>query len=85
MSVGLWQEPDDVFRMWIHASMVLKGGVPQYEDLTWMRSVVFGDGWSYQVFAPPDQHINIHANALHLWGPADGKRRLPDFGKHGTI
>jgi hypothetical protein len=46
---------------------------------------VFGHGWSYQVFAPPSQHVNIHEHALHLWGRVDGTNVLPSFGVLGTI
>lgn len=71
---------------WIHASMTREGRTPSYEDLTLLHRAAFGpDRWAYQVFAPADQHINIHANALHLWGRLDGARALPDFGRHGTI
>jgi hypothetical protein len=70
---------------WIHASMTRAAHVPLYEDLCHLRQAVFGAGWSYQVFAPPTHHINIHPNALHLWGRFDGERALPDFGRYGTI
>jgi hypothetical protein len=70
---------------WKHASMTRDGRVPSYEDLCRLRRAVFGDGWAYQVFAPPNQHINHHDYALHLWGRADGARALPDFGWRGTI
>ena len=46
---------------------------------------MFPEGWAYQVFAPPWAHINIHPNALHLWGRLDGANVLPDFGSWGTI
>ena len=49
-----------------------------------MHRAVF-PGYAYQVFAPPESHVNIHGNALHLWGRADGKPILPEFGDMGTI
>lgn len=70
---------------WIHASIAHRDRVPTYEELTKLRVAAFGTGWAYQVFAPPSAHVNIHANALHLWGRADGERVLPDFGRYGTI
>jgi hypothetical protein len=72
---------------WIHASFgyQLRERMPTYNDMKRMHQWVFGDGFSYQVFVPPEQHINIASNVLHLWGRHDGKPALPDFGKWGTI
>ncbi len=70
---------------WLHASMTRRDRTPSYEDLCLLRAAVFGNGWAYQVFAPTAAHVNIHVNALHLWGRADGQPALPDFGQHGTI
>ena len=65
--------------MWVHASVAWAEQMPTYSDLKWLHAAVFGDGWAYQVFAPPSEHINLHQHALHLWGRADGKAALPDF------
>ncbi|MGW6502946.1 DUF7694 domain-containing protein [Nonomuraea angiospora] len=71
---------------WIHASFAWLDHIPSYEDLTVLKAGVFGDRReAYQVFAPAARHINIHTNALHLWGRADGTRVLPDFAQAGTI
>lgn len=59
--------------------------LPSYSDLKEMARGVFGDGYSYQCFAPESAHINITSNVLHLWGRADGAMALPDFGREGTI
>ena len=75
-------QDDDV--EWLHASIV-RPWMPTYQDLTLLHKGVFGDGYAYQVFAPPDQHINIHDRALHLFGRFDGKPALPEFGRYGTI
>ncbi len=64
---------------WVHASMTRKNAVPSYDDLKLLHRAVFGDGWAYQVFAPPMDHVNIHEHALHLWGRLDGRPALPDF------
>lgn len=69
---------------YIHAS-IAGTEMPDYEDLALMHRAVFGDGYAYQVFAPPDQHMNIHATALHLWGRVDGRPTMPEFGRFGTI
>jgi hypothetical protein len=72
---------------WIHASMSyqLDYRYPSYNDLKTLHRAVFGDGHSYQVFVPPDEHINIKSNVLHMWGRLDGKPALPNFGWQGTI
>ena len=70
---------------WIHASISWDKDMPSYEDLTMLHKAVWGDGYAYQVFAPPSQHVNIAKHALHLWGLADGSPILPEFGKFGTI
>ena len=70
---------------WVHASIARRGSMATYEDLKLLHAAVFADGWAYQVFAPPRDHININSNVLHLFGRADGERVLPDFGRFGTI
>jgi hypothetical protein len=72
---------------WIHASISYKASyrIPSYADLKMLHRAVFEDGHAYQCFVPPDEHINITDNVLHLWGRADGKPALPDFGRFGTI
>lgn len=67
---------------WVHASIAHEHTMPLYEELKMLHAAVFGDGWAYQVFAPPSDHVNIHEFALHLWGRLDGKPALPDF-THG--
>lgn len=64
---------------WVHASMSRPDRLPSYDDLKWLHAAVFGDGWAYQVFAPPADHVNIHERVLHLWGRLDGQAALPDF------
>jgi len=78
-----WDEDDGV--TWIHASIARDDRIPNYDELALLHRAVFGDRWAYQVFAPADHHINIHSNALHLWGRADGVPMLPNFGARGTI
>ena len=70
---------------WIHASIAWRESMPTYDDLTLLHRAVFRDGYAYQVFAPSASHVNIHDHALHLWGRADGRAVLPDFGRGGSI
>lgn len=71
---------------WIHASLAqYDERMPTYDDLVLLHRAAFGDGWAYQVFAPPDDHVNIHQYALHLWGRVDGRPAIPNFGAGGSI
>lgn len=70
---------------WVHASIAGRDEMPTYDDLVQLHAAVFGDRYAYQVFAPADQHVNIHAHALHLWGRADGLPAMPEYGQWGTI
>ncbi|MDT5026629.1 MAG: hypothetical protein QOE61_3055 [Micromonosporaceae bacterium] len=64
---------------WVHASISWTDHMPTYADLKLLHDAVFCDGWAYQVFAPPSEHVNIREHALHLFGRLDGKAALPDF------
>ena len=71
---------------WIHASIARERFMPSYDELCCLKQGVFGpDRFAYQVFPPASQHVNIHERALHLWGRADGKPALPEFGASGSI
>jgi hypothetical protein len=74
------------FSPWLHASIARPDRMPDYDDLVMLHRVAWGDfGWAYQVFAPSEAHVNIHPNALHLWGRIDGSQALPNFGALGSI
>lgn len=64
---------------WTHASICNhdRRTMPNYFDLTLLHCAVFEPGYSYQVFAPAEKHINIHPTTLHLWGRTDGLPRPP--------
>jgi hypothetical protein len=72
---------------WIHTSISyqMENRYPTYGDMKRLHHGVFGDGHAYQVFVPANEHINITANVLHLWGRLDGASALPNFGWQGTI
>lgn len=61
---------------WVHAS-IARQTMPTYEDLCLLHAAVWPDGHAYQAFVPPKRHVNIHPNALHLWGRLDGKSIFP--------
>lgn len=56
--------------VWIHASTSHPHRLPTYEELCALKEVVFGPhGVCAQVFEATENHVNIHPNCLHLWGP----------------
>lgn len=70
----------------VHASISHTDQMPTYADLVMLHHAVWGTtGYAYQVFVPEEFHVNIHANALHLWGLLDGSPELPRFGLGGSI
>jgi hypothetical protein len=79
---------------YLHASISFHGVMPEYTDLQLLHRAVYGRRrWAYQVFAPEASHVSGkgmgvwgHEFALHLWGRADGRPVLPDFGSvFGTV
>lgn len=86
VTAARWPELPDV--PIIHASISRHApvGIPTYDDLQLLHRAVWPDGHAMQCFVPPDDHINIRSNVLHLWGAEDGRRLWPiDFGRYGTI
>lgn len=83
VSAAVWDRTD----LWVHASISHPTTMPTYDELKMMHDAVFGDRYSYQVFAPPVRHVNGHPYCLHLWGRDgdDAGLTLPDFGKYGVI
>lgn len=70
----------------LHASVSRRGEMPTYADLVQLHYGAWGsEGWAYQVFAPQNDHVNIHMYALHLWGNPDGSPLLPNYGEGGSI
>lgn len=78
---------DDDGVEWIHASIARHDDtMPTYDDLVLLHRATFGEHrWSYQVFAPSTDHVNLHEHALHLWGRVDGSPVMPNFGQRGSI
>lgn len=70
---------------WLHASMSRSDQPPTYNDMKRLHAAVWPTGWAYSVWAPPDDHVNYHETALHIWGRLDGRKCLPNFGAMGMI
>lgn len=74
VSAGDWDGVE-----YIHASIAGFDELPSYSQLKELHQAVFGDGYSYMVFPPPEHHVNIQPHALHLYGRLDGTASLPEF------
>lgn len=72
--------------IWIHASISHPDRLPSYSELCLLKEAVFGrHGICAQVFEAEENHVNIHPNCLHLWGPLEPSAwPLPRF-TGGTI
>lgn len=77
--------PENEFDFWWHASISFRENVPTYWHLQNMHRAIWPNGYAYQCFVPPSEHVNIAEHALHLFGRPDGRRVLPNFGANGTI
>jgi len=64
---------------WVHASIGFADRMPTYGEIKNMHHAVYPEGWAYEVFAPPAEHVNIHDYVRHLFGRLDRKPYLPDF------
>lgn len=75
-----WHEPahaGDAAQPWLHLSMS-RPVMPEYEDMVWLHRVFAGQRLAYQMFLPPEEHVNEHPRCLHLWVPL-GYRVTPPF------
>jgi len=72
--------------LWFHVSVSHRDRIPKWEELVAVKEWSLGsEAWAYEVLAPRSRWININPHVLHLWSPANGLRRLPDFGAAGTL
>lgn len=64
---------------WLHVSARAKKRIPTYQELTRIKTLFIGDDRiAYHIFAPANEHVNIHPYVLHLWAPLQ-HRVTPDF------
>lgn len=71
-------------KRWAHLSISHPRRLPTYYEMKRAKLSFLGDVMAYQVFAPEDEHINIHSSCLHLWHCLDGPV-LPDFTLGGKV
>lgn len=79
-SIGI--KSDD--KLWLHLS-VSGQKFPVYSDLVLVKNIFIGeDKTAIQVFPGSENHVNDHANCLHLWHCLE-QSALPEFSLFGTI
>lgn len=71
-------------KRWMHVSAAYWNKLPSYADMKDVHRIFIGNRKAIQVFAPPDEHVNINPNVLHLWSCLDDDP-LPDFRIGGMI
>lgn len=65
---------------WIHVSISRDQRDPTYNDMAIAKHDLIGAGRkAIMVFAPQNEHVNIHKHCLHLFAALDGDDGLPDF------
>lgn len=79
-----WQEEDPETK-WLHVSMSFKSKLPTYQDMKIVKDIFIGEErTAFQIFPPKTEHINLHANCLHLFCCVT-KDILPDFRREGGL
>lgn len=56
---------------WDHVSVSLPNRCPNWPEMSFIRSIFFGDDETVmQLHVPVSEHLNLHPHCLHLWRPA---------------
>jgi len=65
---------------WVHISVSRPDRLPSWEELTKVKNEFLGeDVEAYQVLPRKEDYVNTHRYCLHLWMPADKKRRVANL------
>lgn len=65
---------------WVHVSVSLPDRLPTWVEITKVKNEFIGEDMeAYQVIAAKKDHVNVHSYCLHLWAPADGRRRVANL------
>lgn len=76
----IWSVEEHDGRLWLHVSIASPDRLPRWDELKAAKEWIAGtERYAYQVIPPRSRHVNIHANALHVYSPLDGDPPLPDF------
>lgn len=63
---------------WDHLSISRDHRTPSWRELEHVKRLFFRDDEvAMQLHVPPTDHVNIHANCLHLWRPHDAAIPMP--------
>lgn len=55
---------------WEHLSVSKIKRAPTWSEMEYVKRLFFTDDEvAMQLHVPPDEHINLHSNCLHLWRP----------------
>jgi len=81
----MWEKPAVMLRViasigggWDHASVSLADRTPVWEELEFVKRLLFKpDEVAIQFHVPADDHINVHPYTLHLWRSHRQRIRLP--------
>lgn len=66
-------------RHWLHVSVSKQHSLPTYAELCRIKETFIGrDRKAIQIFAPRQEHVNIHPFCLHLFACLEGDP-MPDF------
>ncbi len=60
---------------WDHVSVSLATRTPTWSEMEFVKRKLFKpDEVAMQLHLPPDDHISIHPNVLHIWRPWSRKK-----------
>jgi len=63
---------------WEHASVSCANRCPTWEEMAWVKSLIWEEEEAVLEFHPPkSQHVNNHNFCLHLWRPIGVEIPLP--------
>lgn len=63
---------------WEHVSVSRRSRTPSYEDLDKIKREFWpDDACVMQLHVPASDHVNCHANCLHLWRPLEAEIPRP--------
>lgn len=63
---------------WDHVSVSLVHRIPVWLEMDYVKRLFLGrDVTAYQLHVPEKDHINCHANVLHIWRPWTREIPLP--------
>jgi hypothetical protein len=63
---------------WDHVSVSCPKRIPTWLEMEYVKRLFFNaDETAMQLHLPPERHINIHDNVLHIWRPHDTEIPVP--------